>query len=380
MSAARRLPPLSLTDADRTYLSQLARSRSARHTEVLRAQMLLAYADGEPVQAIANRLQMARNAVRRCVGKALALGPRQALQDLPRPGRPRQITPEARAWIVSLACQQPKDLGLAPALWSESLLARYVREHAVAAGHPSAQRVQQGTISKLLAEHALHPHRMTYYLQRRAPDFDAQRVQVLYVYQQVEFTFDDHGQTTVRWSYDEKPGMQALGSTAPDRAPQPATGQGTWQRDPEDVRHGTVSLLAGIDLATGAILGLVRPHHRSAEFVEFLQALDQNYPPEVKLQIILDNHSAHTSRETRAYLATVPNRFDVVFTPKHASWLNLIAGFFAKLSKQLLKGIRVNSTEELADRMLAYIDWLNQDPVPFRWRWTSKDIEDAHVI
>ncbi|AEJ40512.1 hypothetical protein TPY_2351 [Sulfobacillus acidophilus TPY] len=380
MSASRRLPPLSLTDADRTYLTQRAHSRSARHAEVIRAQMLLAYADGEPVQAIADRLQMARNAVRRCVAKALALGPRQALKDLPRPGRPRQITPEARAWIVSLACQKPKDLGLAPEFWSESLLAQYVREHAVAAGHPSAQWVQQGTISKLLAEHELHPHRMTYYLQRRDPEFEAKMVQVLHVYQPVEFTFDDDGQPTVRWSSDEKPGIQALGSTAPDRAPQPATGQGTWQRDHEYVRHGTVSLLAGIDLATGEILGLVRPRHRSAEFVEFLQTLDQKYPTGVKIQIILDNHSAHTSRETRAYLATVPNRFDFVFTPKHASWLNLIEVFFAKLSKQLLKGIRVNSTDELADRMLAYIDWLNQDPVPFRWRWTPKDVEDAHVI
>lgn len=379
MPSSRRLPPLPLTDEDRTYLTQLARSRSARHTEVIRAQMLLAYADGETLQAIADRLQMARNAVRRCVGKALALGPRQALKDLPRPGRPRQITPEARAWIIHLACQKPKDLGLAPEFWSESLLARYVREHAVAAGHPSAQRVQQGTISKLLATHALHPYRMTYYLQRRDPEFDPKMVQVLHVYHQVEFAFDDDGQLTVRWSYDEKPGIQALGTTAPDRAPEPETGRGTWPRDHEYIRHGTVSLLAGIDLATGEILGLVRPRHRSAEFVEFLRALDQKYPAGVKIQIILDNHSAHTSQDTRAYLATVPNRFDFVFTPKHASWLNLIEVFFAKLSKQLLKGIRVNSTDELAERILAYIDWLNQDPMPFRWRWIPKDPEDAHV-
>lgn len=140
------------------------------------------------------------------------------------------------------------------------------------------------------------------------------------------------------------------------------------------------SRAAGIDLATSEILGLVRPHHRSAEFVEFLEALDQKYPPGVKIQIILDNHSSHTSRETRAYLATVPNRFDCVFTPKHASWLNLIEVLFAKLTKQLLKGIRVSSPEELADRILIYIDGLNQDPVPFRWRWTPADIQDAHVI
>ncbi|MCY0878175.1 MAG: IS630 family transposase [Firmicutes bacterium] len=295
-------------------------------------------------------------------------------------GTPRQITPEARAWIVSLACQKPKDLGLAPEFWSESLLAQYVREHAVAAGHPSAQRVRQGTISQWLAAQDLPPPRVTYYLQRRDPEFDAQRVPVLHVYQPVEFTFDEHGQPTVRWSSEEKPGIQALGTTAPDRPPQPAPGQGPGQRDPEDVRHGTVSLLAGIDLATGEILAMVRPRHRSAEFVEFLQALDQKYPPGVKIPLILDNHSAHTSRETRAYLATVPNRFDFVFTPKHASWLNLIAVFFAKLSKQCLKGIRVNSAEELADRILAYIDWLHQDPMPFRWRWAPHTVEDAHVI
>lgn len=376
----RKVPPLVLSDDDRAHLAQLARSRTARHTQVVRAQMLLAYAEGETLQAIADRLQMARNAVRRCVGKALELGPRQALIDLPRPGRPRQITPEARAWIISLACQKPTDVGWAPEFWSEALLARYVREQAVDAGYPSAQHIRQGTISKLLSAQDLHPHRMTYYLQRRDPDFDAKMVQVLHVYHQVEFAFDDAGRPTVRLSYDEKPGLQALGNTAPDRAPRPDTpGQGTWQRDHEYVRHGTVSLLAGIDLATGEVIGLVRPRHRSAEFVEFLQTLDQKYPPGVKIQVVLDNHSAHTSKETRAYLDTVPNRFNFVFTPTHASWLNLIEMFFAKLSKQLLNGIRVNSQEELAERILAYLAWLNEDPVPFRWRW-KPEAQDAHVI
>lgn len=381
MSPRLTLGLLVLTEDERRYLTQLARSRTAQHTQVLRAQMLLAYVDGESLQAIGDRLHVARNAVRRCVGKALEYGLEQALADLPRPGRPRQITPEARAWIIGLACQKPTAVGWAPEFWSEALLARYVREHAVDAGHPSAQRVQQGTISKILAAHDLHPHRMTYYLQRRDPDFDQKMVQVLHVYEQVEFDLDAEGRPTVRLSYDEKPGIQALGNTAPDRAPCPETpGQGTWQRDHEYVRHGTVSLLAGIDLATGEVMGLVRPRHRSAEFVEFLKALDAKYPADAKIQVVLDNHSAHTSKETRAYLATVPNRFDFVFTPKHASWLNLIEMFFAKLSKQLLRGIRVQSREELAQRILDYLDWLNQDPVPFRWKWKPEDAKDMDVI
>lgn len=381
MPAPRTTPPVVLSGDDRRYLESLARSRTAPHRHVVRARMLLAYAEGQSIDQIARTLTTAPNAVRRCISKALTLGPRQALADLPRPGRPRQITPEARAWIISLACQKPTDVGWAPEFWSEALLARYVREHAVEAGHPSAQEVQQGTISKILAEHDLHPHRMTYYLQRRDPDFDRKMVQVLHVYQQVEFAFDEEGRPTVRLSYDEKPGIQALGNTASDRAPRPDTpGQGTWQRDHEYVRHGTLSLLAGIDLATGEIIAVVRPRHRSAEFVEFLQTLDQKYPPDVKIQVVLDNHSAHTSKETRAYLATVPNRFDFVFTPTHASWLNLIEMFFAKLSKQLLKGIRVHSRDELADRILAYLAWLNEDPVPFRWRWKPEEVADAHVI
>ena len=122
-------------------------------------------------------------------------------------------------------------------------------------------------------------------------------------------------------------------------------------------------------MATGEVLGIVRPRHRRAEFVEWLQALDARYGPDTKIQVVLDNHSAHTSRETRADLATRPNRFAFVFTPVHASWLNLMEMFFAKLAKQCLRGIRVASVAELQARLEQYLAWVNTDPVPFRWRW-----------
>ena len=370
MSFARTIPPLMLTPEDQAYLDGVLRSRHETVQRVTRARFLRDYAAGDSIPTLVQRYGATAHTIGRCVKKALAFGAPVALDDLPRTGRPPRITPEARAWIIRLACQKPKDLGWAPEFWSETLLARYVREHAVAAGHPSAGQVQQGTISKILAAQDLHPHRIQYYLQRKDPDFDRKMVQVLHVYQQVTLDLDpEDGRPTVRWSYDEKPGIQALALVAPDRPPRPdRAGQGTWQRDYEYKRLGTRTLLAGIDLATGEVLGLVRARHRSREFVEFLQALDAKYGTDVKIQVVLDNHSAHTSKETRAYLATKPNRFAFVFTPVHASWLNLIEMFFAKLAKQCLRGIRVASVEELEERLQKYLAWINTDPVPFRWR------------
>lgn len=372
MPFPRTIPRLVLTPEEAAYLDRLVQSRQETVQRVARARVLRDYAAGDSIPVIARRYGQTAHGVGRTVKKALAMGAREALQDQPRSGRPPRITDEARAWIISLACQKPKDLGWAPEFWSEALLARYVREHAGDAGHPSAARVVQGTVSKILAAHDLHPHRVQYYLQRRDPDFDQKMVQVLHVYEQVSLDLDPaDGRPTVRWSYDEKPGIQALATVAPDRPPASGAESAryrTWQRDDEYRRLGTRTLLAGIDLRTGEVLGLVRARHRSREFVEFLQALDARYAPDIKIHVVLDNHSAHRSQETRAYLATRPNRFAFVFTPTHASWLNLIEMFFAKLAQQALRGIRVDSVEELEARILQYLAWVNADPVPFRWR------------
>src|SRR5208283_3750435 len=105
-------------------------------------------------------------------------------------------------------------------------------------------------------------------------------------------------------------------------------------------RHGTVSLLAGIDLLTGRVHALVKNRHRSREFVEFLQILDAAYPTHTAIKLILHNHSAHISKETKAWLANQPvGRFEFVFTPKHGSWLNLVEGFFSKLARSVLRHI-----------------------------------------
>lgn len=127
--------------------------------------------------------------------------------------------------------------------------------------------------------------------------------------------------------------------------------------------------MAGIDLMTGHVHGQVVPRHRSCEFIAFLKAISDEYPPETKIKMVMDNHSAHTSKETRAYLKTVPNRFEFIFAPKHGSWLNLIEMFFSKMARTLLRGIRVASREELKSRIEQYLKEVNDAPVPFRWKY-----------
>lgn len=135
------------------------------------------------------------------------------------------------------------------------------------------------------------------------------------------------------------------------------------------------SLLAGIDLLTGEVLARVERRHRSCEFVEWLKMVDAHYPSDIKIQIVLDNHSVHISKETRKYLASVPNRFDFIFTPKHGSWLNLIEVFFSKITRVMLRGLRVDSLDELKTRLEQYFEEINQIPVIFRWKYGLDSIE-----
>jgi transposase len=184
------------------------------------------------------------------------------------------------------------------------------------------------------------------------------------------------GESERKWaviSFDEKPGIQAIESVAPDLPPVPGK-HPTLSRDYEYKRHGTISLLAGIDLHTGRIISLTRDRHRSCEFIEFLELLNKKYPPHWKLRIILDNHSAHTSKETMKALKRFPNRFEFIFTPKHGSWLNLIEMFFSKISRVFLRHLRVSSKKELKERIAQYIEGVNEEPVVFRWKYKMDEI------
>jgi len=281
---------------------------------------------------------------------------------------------EARTWLVGLACAKPTQFGYPHELWTTRLLAAHARDHAPRAGHPSLANLAQGTVCKILAAHEVKPHRVRYYLERRDPEFEPKMAEVLCVYREVEMRRAVSGGAAQEpaiavISYDEKPGIQAIGTLAPDLRPVPGT-HPTVSRDHEYKRHGTVTLMAGIDLLTGQVHALVKDRHRSREFIEFLTMLEAAYPAATAIKIILDNHSAHVSQETKVWLAARPEgRFQFVFTPKHGSWLNLVEGFFAKAARSVLRHIRVGSKHELKQRIMEFIDDLNRDPVIHRWQY-----------
>jgi len=374
MPFASQRAPLVLTAEVREELDTLSRSRTVARSRVERARIMLAYAEGQSVSAIARELGTNRPKIERCLNKALQMGARAALADLAGRGQPPTITAEARAWVVALACQKPKEVGYPEELWTTRRLATHARKHGPTAGHPSLARIGRGTVSKVLRAQPVRPHKITYYLERRDPEFARKMADVLCVYREVAVwraVGAPSASVVAVLSYDEKPGIQAIENVAPDLPPVPGR-HPTVARDYEYRRHGTVSLLAGIDLVTGHVWGLVRDRHRSAEFIEFLRLVDTQYAPSATLRIILDNHSAHISKETRTFLATRPGRFDFIFTPVHGSWLNLVESFFGKLARTLLRGIRVASKAELKERIMRGLAELNEAPVVFRWTKLEK--------
>jgi transposase len=362
---------LRVSDAERVELEELAGSRTAPRREVERAQILLRYARGEGISAIQQALRISRPTIYKCVDKALATGVPSGLKD--RYHRPREavITSVAKAWVTDVACTKPCDRGLAAELWTLSELARYVREHAPPAGYPSLAKAGKATVWRILNAQTLKPHKIQYYLEQRDPDFEVKMQEVLLVYQDVALKNAGEGDPSDPWvitvSLDEKPGVQAIENTAPDLASVPGQ-HPTWGRDHEYVRHGTLSILAAVDLQDGHIFAQVHPRHRSREHILLLQDLDAHYSPECTIRVILDNHSSHISKETMAYLASRPNRFVYVHTPKHGSWLNLIEMVFSKMARSFLRRIRVKSRDELRERILRGVDEMNRAPTIMRWR------------
>ena len=314
---------------------------------------------------------MTRKSVSKWINKALRMGVSAGLRDTPHGSTPI-LTEEAKAWVVHLACTKPKDFGYAAEVWSRQALAQHVRKHAQAARHPSLAQASKATVQRILADQPWQPHKVTYYQQRRDPAYESKMRDILVVYQEVALqnelpTAAAATDKVITVSVDEKPGVQAIANTSPDLPPV-AGKYPTLARDHEYKRLGTCSILAALDLHTGHVTARVERRHRSREFIALLKDLDAYYPPGYTIRIVLDNHSAHISKETQAFLATRPNRFKYVHTPTHGSWLNIVETLFGKMARSFLRHIRVASWEELRDRILKGIAEINQAPVVHRWK------------
>jgi transposase len=363
--------PLNLSEEQIESLTTLSQSRKAPLREIERARILLMYNKGESITSISKTLKVSRPTVYKCIDKALAMGTDAGLKDKYHRPKPPQITEEAKLWVINLACTKPTKHGYAAEIWSLSHLAKHVRKHGPSAGHMCLQKAAKATIHRILKFHPLQPHKMRYYLEKRDLEFEQKMKAVLMVYREVHLfhgNSEEDSQLLVTVSVDEKPGVQAIRNIAPDLLPQPGGKYPDMRRDYEYKRLGTLSILASLDLKTGHVIGQVHKRHRSQEFIELLKELDEYYPKECTIRMILDNHSSHISKETMKYLASRPNRFVYIHTPKHGSWLNLVETLFGKMARTFLKRIRVNSIEELKERILKGIEEINAEPIVHQWK------------
>lgn len=381
----KRASSIELSNEEREYLKLQTRARTIQAQTVTRARILLLRADSVSIDAIADKVGLNRCSVMLCLKKFKEGGIENALFDAPGRGRNAEITDEEKAWIINIACQKPIDFGYAAETWTYAKLTSHINKTAEAAGYTRLSTIHKSTVNTILDEADIKPHKITYYCENSDPDFDSKMHNVLLVYKQLEMQFDESGKLIISedtpihvLSYDEKPGIQAIATTSDDLMPDEK--HPTINRDYEYKRLGTLSLLAAIDLQTGEAIPLVRDKHSSTEYIEFLKLLDDKYPKGDKIRIVLDNLKVHTSEATRKYLATVPGRFEFVFTPKHGSWLNMVEGFFSKMTRQMLRGIRVKTKEELTNRIYRYFAEINEEPIVFHWKYNLDDIDVSEEI
>lgn len=377
---------ITLTLEERNYLEAQTRARTIQAQTVCRARILLLRADGTAIDSIADKVGINRCSVMFCIKKFNEGGIENALFDAPGRGRNAEITDDEKAWIINIACQKPIAFGYAAETWTYAKLTSHINKTAETAGYTRLSTIHKSTVHTILDEAEIKPFRIKYYCENRDPEFDEKMHNVLLVYKQLSIQFDENG-VLLPWengeivhvlSYDEKPGIQAVATTSEDILPDEK--HSSISRDYEYKRLGTLSLLAGIDLQTGEAIPLVSSTHNSKDYIEFLKILDNKYPKGDKIRIVLDNLKVHTSEETREYLASVNGRFEFVFTPKHGSWLNMVEGFFSKMTKQMLRGIRVKSKGELAERIYLYFNEVNEEPVVFHWKYNLDDIDVSEEV
>ena len=383
----RKSSTITLSFEDRAYLETQTKARTIQAQTVARARILLLKADGYSIEAIADKVDMNRKSVMLCINKFNEGGIENALFDAPGRGRNPEITDDEKAWIINIACQKPVDLGYSAEVWTRALLTKHINKFSEEAGHTRLSTISQSKVRTILEEADIKPNKIKYYCENRDLDFDQKMHNVLLVYKQLSLQFDENGellpfgdddQIIHVLSYDEKPGIQAIATTSDDLLPD--DNHSTISRDYEYKRLGTISLLTGIDLQTGEAIPLVKESHNSNDYIEFLKLFDNKYPKEDKIRLVLDNLKVHSSVETRKYLATVPRRFEFVFTPKHGSWLNLVEGFFSKMTRQMLKGIRVKTKDELVKRIYKYFEEANEEPVVYHWKYKLDEIDPNEEV
>jgi transposase len=357
MAGRARAVPIRLTIKRRRKLEQIVAAATSPQRLVLRARIVLAAAGGAANAAIARDLGCGVAVVRTWRGRFACRGI-PGLFDKPRSGRPETYGPSARLAVVAVATSVPPD---SESQWSRALIAGHLRERGLA--------ISPATVGRVLAEAKVRPHKVRGWLNRADdPAFWIRAGQVCRLYL-------NPPPGTVLISVDEKTGIQAKSRKHPQIPARPGRDA---RREFEYVRHGTISIIAAMNVTTGQVIAERIEKNDSAAFTGFLAVLHQMIPPHLRIHLICDNGSSHTSAATRAWLAARP-RFSVTYTPKHASWLNMIEQWFGVLTRRLLRRGDFASRDDLEAKITAFTIRHNKNARPYRWSYDA-DADHARYL
>ncbi len=296
--------PVRLSIKRRRKVEQIIAAGTSPQRLVLRARIVLLAAGGMTNAQIARQLGCGVAVVRTWRGRFVICGI-PGLFDKPRSGRPEMHGPSARLAVIAIATSVPPE---GESQWSRPLIAGHLHDRGLA--------ISASTVSRVLAEAKVRPHKVRGWLNRADdPSFWFRAGQVCRLYL-------DPPPGTVLISIDEKTGIQAKSRRHPVI---PALPGRDACREFEYVRHGTVSIIAAMNVTAGEVIAERIDRNDSVTFIRFLAMLDQMTPPHLRIHLIMDNGSSHTSKAARAWIAAHP-RFAVTYTPKHASWLNMSSG------------------------------------------------------
>jgi transposase len=337
---------LELTASERQELLQWVRRRKAPAAEKQRAELILGCAEGRPGREIAAQhgvsIQTVSKWRQRFERYRLA-----GLTDAPRPGRPRTIDDEKVAQVIEKTLREKPSHATH---WSTQLMASETGLNAMA-------------ISRIWRAFGLKPHRLDTFKLSTDPHFIEKVHDIVGLYM-------NPPDRAMVLAVDEKRQIQALNRT------QPAFPLGFGHpetRTHDYVRHGTTTLFAALDVATGQVIGRLHRRHRAAEFLSFLRVINKEVPAELDIHLVLDNYGTHKTEKVRSWLAARP-RFKLHFTPTSASWLNLVERFFSQLSLRWIKRSAHTSARDLEESIRQYLEIHNSDPKPFVWHRSAEDI------